>query len=1062
MNTISSNAISNKSNGAALDGYEERIKGLYSSLTLAQLKATIDGESRQKIPESQYRKKLRQLGLRKYRKASEINGLSSILARKPKETKVFLKGKRLPQSEVERMIARSRPDIFTQLNSQLPIGYVIRSPTSDPIENYAADIPFLQFERALHILFQNPRYRYLLGDKGISPQLLQDLGATPAGRPESMLEAWNLIPLSLDNTRLLGDTFFTNNPRALARLRELIPFSSIHHQVSGNPPSRQDANLVNISLRRQLFFSISNCFAGIDGFPTWQPFNILEGVSPEIIFQLFRLTKGPTARSIAQSLFKASIESDSHAMIHALLSIEAAGIDVNKEKIFINNIVYTPVERASSLRHDKTIRVLVQHGADVSMTHESFIYDTNKGGGALERAVTAVPYRPLDRETFQLLSNATCAITSCTIQTLIDQKEEDYVLYLIEEQFEKCEWAHRFGTLAPILNVLSEESAIQVTTPALIEHGGHWLLKLAIKKGYLSLFEKLISDYGVRPDIHDLYEALCYYNMSFVRRLLPLADPSVHMGNREDLDGTPLSLAITSGDKDLINLMRDVGAFTYLHSWPAFEPAWKAAVKERDKEIIKELRQLHQNLPRECLGDLLTIASREGDYQAAKELIDSGATVFSTSFSDAASSKIVELLLDAGPSRNAINGALSGAIRIADYSLIRRLLVEGAELPNRALELALKQSDEKLVDILLQAGARGLNKSSSSMERGALLVTAELGDDHLTQHVLRRGADPNDPEALETAFYTDRTVFHTILAAHKRRYGFRTKDFGSSVLFFAVQNKDTTLIEKLLQHNADPHGFIRTERTEGPYQRVTPFGYAIATNNSNDFAMMTQFLSHQCYASDVVSYLDVGFEDWMQARDIRLPATRTTAFLAAIATENIELVRLLAQSDETIVRAPARWSIRRTALQRAAEIGSFKMVELIHNLGADINEPPNRIGGATALQLAAIGGFGQIVCYLIQHGADINARGAVIDGMTALVGAAAHGRIDIVALLLNKGAGRGENSSEQFESAMKEAEYYGHYPICDYLKERWEAQQKDAPQGPDPVDEFLMNLSDGD
>ncbi|RYC63127.1 hypothetical protein CHU98_g3080 [Xylaria longipes] len=121
-----------------------------------------------------------------------------------------------------------------------------------------------------------------------------------------------------------------------------------------------------------------------------------------------------------------------------------------------------------------------------------------------------------------------------------------------------------------------------------------------------------------------------------------------------------------------------------------------------------------------------------------------------------------------------------------------------------------------------------------------------------------------------------------------------------------------------------------------------------------------------------------------------------------------------------------------------------------------------RSAGATALQLAAIGGFGQIVCYLIQHEADVNARGAEVDGATALVGAAAKGRMDIVAILLNKGAGRGEDGGEQFERAMKEAEHYGHYPTRDYLKERWDAQQEDAPQGPDPIDEFLVDFSNED
>ncbi|KAI0532327.1 hypothetical protein GGR58DRAFT_517798 [Xylaria digitata] len=302
---MSSNAIARMGNASPLDQYEERIKELHSRLTLANLKATIDEECGQNIPQSQYRKKIQELGLRKYRKTNETDILSSILTRRleaKKESKVLLWGEQVPQGEIKSMVSRSRPSILVRLCS-------IRPPRG---------------------------YRQT---------------TTSTSLPRLMIEARDPIPSSSDNTRSPRIIFFEKNPRALAHLKAVLPFPGVSYHVSGNSPTWHGPNLTNLPLSRQLLFQIANGFPGIDEFSIRHPLDIIQSVNDEGFLHAVQQIQGPTARSIIQNLFKASIESGHHAIIHFVLSRKLAGIDVNKERIFAGGFAYTPLEQATRLRH---------------------------------------------------------------------------------------------------------------------------------------------------------------------------------------------------------------------------------------------------------------------------------------------------------------------------------------------------------------------------------------------------------------------------------------------------------------------------------------------------------------------------------------------------------------------------------------------------------------------------------------------------------------------------------------------------------------------------------------
>ncbi|KAH8884089.1 ankyrin, partial [Thozetella sp. PMI_491] len=124
----------------------------------------------------------------------------------------------------------------------------------------------------------------------------------------------------------------------------------------------------------------------------------------------------------------------------------------------------------------------------------------------------------------------------------------------------------------------------------------------------------------------------------------------------------------------------------------------------------------------------------------------------------------------------------------------------------------------------------------------------------------------------------------------------------------------------------------------------------------------------------------------------------------------------------------------RTALQKAAEVGAYKILEYLINLGADINAPAAGTGGATALQFAAVHGFVGIADRLLREGADPNAPAALLDGRTALEGAAEHGRLDMVQLLRNFGARIDGPYRSQYEQALRRASDNGHFAVVDLLK----------------------------
>ncbi|KAI1093256.1 hypothetical protein F5B19DRAFT_156953 [Rostrohypoxylon terebratum] len=160
---------------------------------------------------------------------------------------------------------------------------------------------------------------------------------------------------------------------------------------------------------------------------------------------------------------------------------------------------------------------------------------------------------------------------------------------------------------------------------------------------------------------------------------------------------------------------------------------------------------------------------------------------------------------------------------------------------------------------------------------------------------------------------------------------------------------------------------------------------------------------------------------------------KTTALLKAIETGTTKIVQLLIERGAE-VNEPAQFGMRRTPLQQAVEMNSIPIARLLLQNGADVNASPAKFQGATALQFAAINGNIEMATILIEHGALLSTPPAFGPrGRWPLEGAAEHGRFDMIELLWN--APDSSITDEQIKCAIRRAEYNGHFGCKEKIEE---------------------------
>ncbi|KAE8141273.1 ankyrin repeat-containing domain protein [Aspergillus pseudotamarii] len=123
-----------------------------------------------------------------------------------------------------------------------------------------------------------------------------------------------------------------------------------------------------------------------------------------------------------------------------------------------------------------------------------------------------------------------------------------------------------------------------------------------------------------------------------------------------------------------------------------------------------------------------------------------------------------------------------------------------------------------------------------------------------------------------------------------------------------------------------------------------------------------------------------------------------------------------------------------TPLQEAIKWTHVNIANVLLDHGADINALPAEDRGVTALQAASINGMFELAVRLLERGADVSAPAAPKNGRTAIDGAAERGHFDMVQLLLNA-YGDDADLEPIRRQAADYAEREGHFEIAQWLRE---------------------------
>ncbi|KAI4938198.1 hypothetical protein J4E85_000637 [Alternaria conjuncta] len=304
----------------------------------------------------------------------------------------------------------------------------------------------------------------------------------------------------------------------------------------------------------------------------------------------------------------------------------------------------------------------------------------------------------------------------------------------------------------------------------------------------------------------------------------------------------------------------------------------------------------------------------------------------------------------------------------------------------------------------------------------SLLAVAAEGNNIDWMKVLEaNGVSVIDSRALLQAIKSRATVttVHFLLDAAKAGKSSLKRSYGVAALRQAIRYRDIDRIDILCGViYIDEFELFNEELVKGK-PAVSPLGEAII---AKDTEVVRVLLNHGASPNAYVS-----LDGSKMLEHIKSPIQRVTPLLAAIDVQSLPLVKILVEHGAEL-QYTRNMGVTRTPLQRAAETGSFDIVECLVNQGAIIDTVPVYSGG-TALQLAAMTGFCGIAAFLLEHGADPNYPPAKGDGRTAFEAAAEWGHIDTMSLLMqwntNLDAQFGEPPESQYERARRFAEKNG-------------------------------------
>ena len=773
--------------------------------------------------------------------------------------------------------------------------------------------------------------------------------------------------------------------------------------------------------------------AGLDVFPMKDIIHFLETETSEKLYQLVVSDRSYSSRAIVQILFKAAIEAGNARLVDTLICKNPMDVKINEQFCSIKGNKYTPIERAAHLRHRDVVESLLNHHANVSRTYS----DNKNHGGALNHTVFFEGRGKIDTHIFRMLLEEGGNLSNDAISRLSERGEKECLIFFMSKNAGRsaAEWNEE-GVFHDALDHLDNDTSMEIINIMLkygvdlnhrydehtytAEHGR--VIDAAAKHGNIGAVE-LLLDSGALLTGDTLPLAIESGNQDLILLLLTKGAEINGIGFE-----TPLAAAIRLQDEQILRLIEERGASAKLRGQTHFRAALDAASAVGNVQYIEDLIRCRDQVSPEDLGYALIVAIVHGYYEDAKSLIDAGADAnvkrrswlgHTTPLHEALEQRneyLILSLLDADAGPNYEESSRSPTYLAAEWgnrSVLENLVFAGAEISSRAVTRAVKRQDREMLQYLIDLGAQ-IDKF------GPLEAAAENGDIEMARFLLDQGADPNDSGALGQAMLKDERLADLLFERYDARYPIARGDFGVALLEEAVRDNNERVIRKLLERRVNAKRMLYSGDS-------SPFGVAIANQQSDGTGQLELFLQNGCTPEDIVARASI-----LKGHSGSHPMV--TALLAAIGTRNIATVELFLKHNAD-VNFPTRGRIKRTPLQRAAEVGSLSIVELLINYGANVNASAAERSGGTALQFAAIQGYIPIACKLLSLKADPNAPASKVNGRMALEGAAEHGRLDMVQLLLNGGAASRSGDEAQIEKAIAFAYDNGHYSICDMLRD---------------------------
>ncbi|OTA69958.1 ankyrin [Hypoxylon sp. EC38] len=843
-------------------------------------------------------------------------------------------------------------------------------------------------------------------------------------------------------------------------------------QIRFDMLSSDDA--VECRLYTRLITSMINGYSGLEGIPAPSVLRFLTRHHNirSTLFHFLRSNSKYAAKSLAESTFQAAIEADDVNV--AKLLIELRLVDANETVCFVGAGRRTPLEKAAIEQSFGIIRLLLNLNVDINKSYPKKLrFPQEPKSSALECLIDSNHDSDLTlNDNFLGLVadfvKAGAPISAKLMESVFRFVDPRLALFLTPKFISKAS-RRLFQSINLLTNIITNfDEKDAIATMKLLAGRGflepdemrlpvysfNSALAAAARRGSLELVKVLLP---YSSHLHEAFKiAIKDKNQDMIDMILnERRDP------KEIATVGTLVAAFTSGHQDLFRFLEENGALSRSIG-SQLDKAITAALEAGNLIFANKLLDCNPEFKGNTLANTIRTAVAHGYDDFACKLIATGADYVSsrrlTSRGPLEAMSSRDLIsLNALPLLVAIEKGKPQVVRVMlEASNLKVLFSAGIYSTGHSgsfsiLDAAIECGDGTILSDILEACSRVicLPKIEGALEcafnRGELdlfwkIIKLRRHDPHclsaalnfavgredipLLNELFDVGARSDDKKALEKAVLGHPSMIEPLLKQFRQGHPRGYSGYGISALSTAVKHypKCAEGLNMLLAFKLIDVNSIDCAIDEAILNR--PLGIAIRGKYGqrvidNNLELVERLLDAGGNPNIITS---------VQSND---PYYVQTAFLDAIETGSTKMVLLLLQHGAR-VNEPASFGLRRTPLQKAVEVRSLEIVRLLLEKDAKVNAPPAFCGGATELQLAAIGGNCTIATILIEHGARLDIPPPPgKDGRWPLEGAAENGRLDMIQLIWY--ANNRRLDKEQCRKAMRLAEYKGHIACRDLI-----------------------------